>query len=167
MQKKSVSFEDALMVILSILIILMLIFLFNFKLSVAEGKSMSPTIKEGQLALEYKNFKEIKRYDIVSIENASERSKKGNTKLGKRVIGLPGDTIEVVKGHVYVNGELDLYDVPGTENVIAYQDSFTLVLGEDEYFVCGDNRLNSNDNRLRSFGGPVKLSEIKAVIILY
>lgn len=76
----------------------------------------------------------------------------------KRVIGMPGDTIEIRAGVTYLNGEE--YDEP----YITYRQLFDYMqpyeLKDDEYFVMGDNRANSNDSR---YVGPLSGSEIKAI----
>ncbi len=80
----------------------------------------------------------------------------------KRVIGLPGETLQVIKRHVYINGEpLDesayaYYDTPRT--VPGLDDFGPITVPEDSYFVMGDNRENSSDSRV---WGPVPFSLIK------
>lgn len=87
----------------------------------------------------------------------------GGSYLIKRVIGLPGDTVTVAKGTLYVNNIK--YDEPylSPECATKFKDnSFVVIVGEDEYFVLGDNRDNSRDGR--SFGCISKDSVIGVAI---
>jgi signal peptidase I len=85
--------------------------------------------------------------------------------LIKRVIGLPGETLEFRSGRVWVNGQqLDeayLADAVVTDRCNAYCGPFTL--GANEYFVMGDNRENSRDSR--SFG-PIPRNQIVGEVVL-
>ena len=74
----------------------------------------------------------------------------------KRLVALPGDTVEITGGHLYVNGEL----VPDPEKMGSTpRDYAKRTLGEDEYFVIGDNRFSSHDSRASDVG-PISRSEI-------
>ena len=93
-------------------------------------------------------FRDPERYDIVVFPYRLEE----NTYYIKRIIGLPGETVQIVDGYVYINGvQLDehygneIMEKPG----IAAE---PVTLGEDEYFVLGDNRNNSQDSRTASVG---------------
>ena len=117
-----------------------------------DGASMDNTLKDGQVLLLYKLAK-INRYDIVVVdeENIDEV-------IIKRVIGMPGDTIEINHSSIYINGKVidDKYGVGKTN------DYAEITLGDDEYFVLGDNREVSKDSR---YFGAVKENEIKGQTI--
>ena len=71
----------------------------------------------------------------------------------KRVIGLPGETVQIIDKQVYINGELLETDIYGaTEMAEAGLAHEPITIGEDEYFVLGDNRLISKDSRYDSVG---------------
>jgi len=115
----------------------------NFKI---EGQSMEPTLHSSQYVLvnklAYFGFGEPRRGDVV-VFHAWERA--GEKDFIKRIIGLPGDTIEIRDDEVLVNG------LPLDEPYLAGRDlrgSYgPLTLADDEYFVLGDNRPNSSDSR--------------------
>lgn len=112
------------------------------------GNSMYPTLKGGEIMLLNKLGK-INRYDIVVLKINEEEDN-----LIKRIIGLPGETVEIIENKVYINNQ-ELKDEFGfgvTYNIDR------LTLKEDEYFVLGDNRIISKDSRIL---GPIKKSEIK------
>ena len=126
------------------------------------GPSMETTISDNdELVLNklaYK-FGRVKRYDIVAIK-----------KIGsddyydiKRVVGLPGDSISVVAGRLVINGKhtnddfsFSYINSPGVLDK-------TIELGEEEYFVLGDNTSNSEDSRFVNYGN-VQKSEIKGKV---
>ena len=113
--------------------------------------SMESTIMPGDnligLRLAY-TFSEPKRGDIIIFTPPEGASNPGE-KYIKRIIGLPGETVEVKDGKVYINGEyleedyLDEAHCTGTKNPGPY----TFQVPEDSYLVFGDNRDNSNDAR--------------------
>lgn len=115
------------------------------------GESMETTLSDGDHLIVDKisyRFRDPERYDIVVFPYRLEE----NTYYIKRIIGLPGETVQIVDGYVYINGvQLDehygneIMEKPG----IAAE---PVTLGEDEYFVLGDNRNNSQDSRTASVG---------------
>lgn len=114
------------------------------------GTSMSPTLSGGDNLIVEKityRFSEPKRFDIIVFPYQNT-----NKHYIKRIIGLPGETVQIIDGYVYINGELldENYGNAVMENAgIAAN---PIVLGEDEYFVLGDNRNNSEDSRFGAVG---------------
>ena len=115
------------------------------------GSSMETTLSDKDQLIVDKmtyRFRDPKRYDIVVFPYQYQ----DNTYYIKRIIGLPGETVQILSGMVYIDGmRLDehygneIMENPG----IAEE---PLILGEDEYFVLGDNRNNSSDSRASDVG---------------
>lgn len=101
------------------------------------GKSMYKTLNNGDVLFLYKLAK-IDKEDIVVIDKSVSGSR-----IIKRVIGMPGDTIECKKGKIYINGKK--YDDKYSYTLTS--DFKKVKLSSDEYFVLGDNRLVSEDSR--------------------
>jgi len=116
------------------------------------GESMEPNLENGDNLIVDKisyRFRDPKRYDIIVFPyNRQEK-----IYYIKRIIGLPGETIQIINGYVYINGELLEGETYGREVMndpgIAGE---AIVLGNDEYFVLGDNRNYSRDSRSTSVG---------------
>lgn len=132
-----------------------------------EGASMEGTLYHGDNLIVDKityRFRDPERFEIIVFPFRYEKNKF----YIKRIIGLPGETVWIdLKGNIYINGELleESYgkEVIRPENIgIA---GAPIVLGENEYFVMGDNRNNSSDSRLEIVGN-IKRSEIVGRVIL-
>lgn len=126
--------------------------------TVVEGSSMRDTLYNKDSLIVEKvsyRFNNPNRYDIVTLDPHDDEAEY----YVKRVIGLPGETIQVKEGLVYINGELLEGEHYGKEIIMdpgIAKDAITL--GEDEYFVLGDNRNGSIDSREL---GPIKKEQIK------
>lgn len=130
--------------------------------TVVNGDSMDTTLADGQnLIMDKLSYRlhDPERFDIVIFPGPEEDGE--NPYFIKRVIGLPGETVQIRNGKVYINdkeltedtyGITDYIDDPG----IAEE---PLTLGEDEYFCLGDNRPISYDSRYEEVG-PVDRSEL-------
>ena len=135
--------------------ILALFLVFVGKPFTVSGQSMYPTLHDSDRMFMSK-LGDIKRFDIVVLQ-APDQDKE----YIKRVIGIPGDTIEVKDGKLYINGQVVDQPFINTElllNKTVYIDDFTLQeltgelkVPEGKYFVMGDNRGVSKDSRMIGF----------------
>jgi len=120
-----------------------------------DGHSMEPTLHDGQYLMVSKlayRFGEPQRGDIIVFRSPQEDGKA----LIKRVVGLPGETVQIVDGQVIIDG-VSLVEPYLTQSVGVSGNWGPRSLGAGEYLALGDNRNNSNDSR--SFG-PVTTSMI-------
>ncbi|MDD5888583.1 MAG: signal peptidase I [bacterium] len=119
------------------------------------GESMMNTLHDGDIMvlneISYK-FSSIKRFDIVVIKHDDEY-------LIKRVIGLPGEEIEYIDGKLYVDGE----EIEETFNHEITADVLKIKVPDNEYYVLGDNRINSTDSRVI---GTIPIKNIKGTTSL-
>jgi len=115
------------------------------------GDSMYPALNDGdQLIVDLISYRftDPKRFDIVVFPFQYQE----DTYYIKRIIGLPGETVQIADGVIYINGKV-LEDPYGNEEIRnAGLASAEITLGDQEYFVLGDNRNNSTDSREPSVG---------------
>ncbi|MEI3529692.1 MAG: signal peptidase I [Bacilli bacterium] len=125
-----------------------------------DGTSMTPTLNDGEIMLLNKIDHNYKRFDIIVV-------KYNDTRLIKRIIGLPGEHIKFIDNKLYVDNkviedvDLDVKTADFDLNELNYS-----VVPDDCYFVLGDNRNNSTDSRII---GPIEKSNIigKTNLVLF
>ncbi len=123
------------------------------------GDSMNPELSNGDVTLMNKvvyNMSNPKRGNVIAFKpNGNESSHY----YIKRIVGLPGETIEVKDGKILIDGKEIKEKYETTELSELGLLSEALVLGDDEYFVLGDDRQNSEDSRSEEIGN-VRRSDI-------
>lgn len=123
-----------------------------------EGHSMETTLyNKDQLIVDkisYR-FRDPERFDIIVFPFQY----KENTYYIKRIIGLPGETVQILDGDIYINGEVLEEDYGKETMVVSGRAVNEIQLGDDEYFVLGDNRNRSEDSRYEEVGN-IKRSDI-------
>lgn len=137
------------------------------------GSSMEPTLHTGDavfvemISVYTGNFS---RGDIITIDAKGMDGYAHEENLIKRIVGLPGETIKIADGNVYINGELldeSDYLPSGTMTYVGAEGQARgydeITLGPDEYYCMGDNRGGSNDSRRM---GPFKKSQIDAKVLM-
>ena len=131
-----------------------LVFSVGMKISMV-GVSMEPALYNGQEVLVNRFIYKItspKRGDVIAfLPNGNQNSHY----YLKRIVGLPGESIQIIDGYVYINGERlpeDEYDKMADYGIVGNE----IQLGSDEYFVLGDNRNMSEDSRSGNIGAVKK-----------
>lgn len=153
MREKSIIGELLGWLIYIVIIVLLSLCIITFvgQRTKVSGHSMETTLSDGDNLIVDKityRFRDPQRFEIIVFPFQYEE----HTYYIKRIIGLPGETVQVIDGYVYINGEmldenygLEVMEDPG----IAAE---PITLGDDEYFVLGDNRNHSSDSRDPSVG---------------
>jgi signal peptidase I len=153
--------------VVSILIAVVLAFFIRYfivELYMVEGPSMRPTLVNGERLVVNKfiyRFKTPERGDVLVFRYPQDPSRD----FIKRVIAIPGDTVEIKDGRVFVNGQLlnETYILEKTRG------SYPLsTVPQGRIFVMGDNRNNSEDSRFKDVGFvPFELIKGKAVVVFW
>ena len=179
-QKKTIAEEvlDWLKTICIGIIAGVLLVLFVIQRDDVYGRSMMPTLNSGDVVFTQKiatYFKSYDRGDIVILDGKGMYGYDKDEYLIKRVIALPGETIKIADGNVYIKPEgsnefymlQESYLVPGTLTTVrsygiehGYDE---ITLGEDEYYCMGDNRPESNDSRTL---GVFTADRIKGIAVI-
>ena len=145
-----------------IILVVLLANIYVISFEQVQGPSMQENLYTGDIVILNKilfKFRDIKRCDVVSLEQDSKH-------MVKRVIGLPGEHIEFKDNYLYINGQK--YEEPYLKEGTVTKD-FKIedlkgnpsIIPEDMYFVVGDNRMDSMDSRDFGF---VKKSDIKGKV---
>jgi signal peptidase I len=124
--------------------------------SVVEGNSMAPTYVDGERVYSAPISTPLRRGDIVLIDDGS------NDYALKRVVAMPGETVHLWRGYIFINRKMlrepylskHTYTCPSQQT-----EKSVFELGEDQYFVLGDNRTCSVDSRVY---GPVDRNRVKS-----
>ncbi|MBR1770904.1 MAG: signal peptidase I [Lachnospiraceae bacterium] len=140
--------------LLGVLVLTWLLITYVIQRTEVDGSSMEPTLSSGDNLFVDKisyRFHDPERFDIIVFPFQYQE----NTYYIKRIIGMPGETVQITPdGSIYIDGER-LQESYGKE--VIREDhigraSEPITLGENEYFVMGDNRNNSSDSRTTAVG---------------
>lgn len=137
-----------------IAIIIAAIILFFFKPIIIQQESMQPTFYSNDYVVvskqSYSIFGDIERGDVIVFRSSLLDENGDQKSLIKRVIGLPGDTIEIKNGYVILNGVTIQEDYLAEQGVSGEMEQITV--DEGKIFVMGDNRAVSQDSRSPEVG---------------
>lgn len=142
-----------------IVIILTVVLIRSFVITPVQvrGSSMYPTLKNREILILKKYDKSFKRFDIIVLKYRKD-------KLIKRIIGLPGESIEVKDNKLYINGKKikQKFKTNTKTSDFNLEDLYnTKKIPENTYFVMGDNRNNSTDSRIIGF---INKEDIEGVV---
>ena len=155
-------------VLIYVIIILLCVFIiprYVVQRTIVSGTSMENTLHNNDNLIVDKIsliFNDPSRFDVVVFYPYGDMS---DEYYVKRVIGLPGETIQIIDDTIYINGS-ELAENYGKEPIVySGTASEPLTLGPDEYFVMGDNRTASFDSRYREIG-PITRDKISGKVLI-
>lgn len=159
---KKTSLREWIVLVLIFVVLLFIIPSYIMRTTHVNGDSMENTLYHGEYVIREKvtnYFSNPKRFDVIVFHSDI---------LGKdcikRVIGLPGETVQIIEGEVYINEE-PLDDTYGKEPISEPGIAKKLItLSENEFFVLGDNREDSLDSRAEGIG-PITKSDMDGRVI--
>lgn len=157
-KKPNVIWEWTKSILIAVIIALIIRF-FLFQPTRVQGESMIHTLENDDRIILNKiamKIKPLKRGDIVVIRYDRKQD------YVKRIVGLPGENIQIIDGKVYINGELYKEDYITGDHTDTIN-GFEWKLKENEYFVLGDNRQPGGSTDSRVFG-PVHVNSIKGTV---
>ncbi len=137
-------------IVIAVLLAFGMVF-FCLQISIVHGHDMVPTWRDGDLVLINKiqyRFYEPERQDIALIQIESSGNQRS---IVRRIVGLPGETIQIQDGKLYVQDEEISLIVPGTIKTAGIA-ADAIKLGDDEYFVLCDNYNRGEDSRMETIG---------------
>lgn len=161
-RKKKIDIIDSILTVFCMVVVVFLLF-FNFQLATVPSTSMYPTLAVKEMVVIHRIHGDpVKALDYGDIVTFLHHSATNDSIFIKRLIGKPGDTIQVTDTAIYRNGQ-KIEDPYRMEYIMDFpMDEITL--GDDEFFLMGDNRNNSSDCRVF---GPVKAEDIQGKAIFH
>lgn len=146
---------DTIQTVLLAASVFLVIYIFLFRPFQVSGASMHPTFVDGEYVLTNLitlKFNELKKGDVIVFQAPNDAEKD----FIKRVIGVPGDSISIANGYIYLNGQKLDESAYLNSDVLTYGGAFlserqTVVVPDNQYFAVGDNRSHSSDSRQFGF----------------
>ena len=115
---------------------------YKYQFMLIQGESMEPSYHNMQPVILEKDFSEITAGDVVACKCEAL-----DAILVKRVVAVPGDTVSIAEGVLYVNGKPSAHQRPDARITYAGIAEESILLGPEEYFLLGDNYEYSKDSR--------------------
>ncbi|MFA9463652.1 MAG: signal peptidase I [Velocimicrobium sp.] len=161
--------KTILMIIAITILIGTFVYDYSFEGKKIEGDSMENCLNDSDYIIINKlsyRLNDPNRYDVIVFPYNKDKT----IYYVKRIIGLPGETVQIINSSIYIDGKL-LNEFFGKESMDEYTEGIAkdkIVLGDNEYFVLGDNRNNSTDSRDAEVGLIKKRNILgKAVFRIY